>query len=423
MHLRPSVFASVAITLAACGRPAIDPGQDEGADEVGTETDSGSTDTESTDGESTESTESTDSETTESTDEDSESTDTGPPPCPEVHDGNFTLSGDVSEAQLEAASCLVEITGDLHIQGTELTELDAFASLERVGQRLTIINNTGLTTLSGLDALEEVRDRVQVSGNAGLESLAGLGGLRRLHGLTVSNNPDLLSLEGVQGEWELHAWGGGIQSTIFIAGNDALTSVDGLGGITSVSSELPVRVVLLNNEVLGGDLSGLSAFAALPDDTLGISLQNSPIDSVEGLEALVHARYLWILGLAGDYLDLSGLDNLERVSAELTIGYCQGPTEVDPDGYDPQNLAHIQSLAGLEQLTEVANLDIWGNLALTDISALANLETVGDLDIEANPLLPQAQVDAIVAGIPNLGSANTDLNGTGNEPSCGFIPW
>lgn len=96
-----------------------------------------------------------------------------------------------------------------------------------------------------------------------------------------------------------------------------------------------------------------------------------------------------------DLMDLAALANVRRV--EGTINIFRSPGFV--------------TLHGLENLEEIeGNLFIHLNENLTSIAALGKLRIItGDLYIGANPLLPQAEVDALgarvtVGGMKTLGS-------------------
>ena len=105
----------------------------------------------------------------------------------------------------------------------------------------------------------------------------------------------------------------------------------------------------------------------------------------------------------------------------LRIGTCYGPTEICSDCSEPHGLDFLESLDGLESLTEVGDLQIWGNLVLVNIDGLVNLETAQTMSIHHNPILSQAAVDSFRAGVVVLGDALVEGNGTGVEPSCGGV--
>ena len=105
----------------------------------------------------------------------------------------------------------------------------------------------------------------------------------------------------------------------------------------------------------------------------------------------------------GDYQIRDGADMdevalCESISGLLSFSYQDWFTSID--------LPCLTSVGGL--------LNIESNDALTDISGLSNLTTVGgDLYIHENPLLCQSLVDAFVAACPgcDVGNVFNNLDG------------
>jgi hypothetical protein len=91
------------------------------------------------------------------------------------------------------AGCRV-VTGDLAIEGTELSDLSAFSELRSVRGALTIRSNAKLRTLYGLEHLEHAGTLVLRAN--GLYGTRGLEGLRQLDTLVIANNRLLISLRG-----------------------------------------------------------------------------------------------------------------------------------------------------------------------------------------------------------------------------------
>lgn len=139
--------------------------------------------------------------------------------------------------------------------------------------------------------------------------------------------------------------------------------------------------------------------AAVPEKRCG----DSPTASFSAYDQQALAKFADCTILVGrfqedsvrDLMDLAALANVRRV--EGTINIFRSPGFV--------------TLHGLENLEEIeGNLFIHLNDNLTSIAALGKLRTItGDLYIKANPLLPQAEVEALgarvtVGGMKNLGS-------------------
>ena len=427
----------MALGLAACG-----PGSVANDDDIGdTGSDAGTTGTETTDGtETADGTGTTDGTETTSetgtTDETGTTSETGtgdtettgdtngdgPPECQgmfTVIEGDLVIDAITTPEQLAALLCVEEITGDLTIEHSTLTDLDVFPSLHRVGGQLEIGNNNQLMTMAGLDGLAEVGSWVWIHHNFSLASLEGLGGLKLAGGLLITGNVSLVSLAGLIGPLELQLpFPGASWSPFDLHGNDNLASLDGLATLQGLSADVPVSISIVAHPVLGGDMGGFVGL--LGDLDLGLYIHDNHFDSLEGLEELVNVRELFVVVPGGDNLSLVGLDNLSTVSGTLAIGRCQ---YIDTDYYEDEGLMELDNVDGLGSLTEVGALEIWGNRELSNLDGMTSLSSVGSLYIEGNPKLAQGEALAFAAGLMIEGNQTVVSNGTGETPICGFVPW
>jgi len=105
------------------------------------------------------------------------------------------------------------------------------------------------------------------------------------------------------------------------------------------------------------------------------------------------------LSAQADVHDLSPLSELVYVEQKFEI---QGTA--------------VTNLVGLEKLEEVAELILDGNQELSDISGLRGLKKVNDVEIRNNPLLPTAEIEALLAGVEIGGGVV--VCGTLDEPPC-----
>ncbi|MCA9696935.1 MAG: hypothetical protein KC431_05375 [Myxococcales bacterium] len=423
----------MALGLVACG-----PGSVANDDDIGDSGETGSSDgTDFSDSSGTDDTGTSETETTSETDTTSETgtsettgdTDTtgdtngdGPPECQgmfTVIEGDLVIDAITTPEQLAALLCVEEITGDLTIEHSTLTDLDVFPSLHRVGGQLEIGNNNQLMTMAGLDGLAEVGSWVWIHHNFSLASLEGLGGLKLAGGLLITGNVSLVSLAGLIGPLELQLpFPGASWSPFDLHGNDNLASLDGLATLQGLSADVPVSISIVAHPVLGGDMGGFVGL--LGDLDLGLYIHDNHFDSLEGLEELVNVRDLFVVGPGGDNLSLAGLDNLSTVSGTLAIGRCQ---YIDIDYYEDEGLMELDNVDGLGSLTEVGALEIWGNRELSNLDGMTSLSNVGSLYIEGNPKLPQSEAMAFAAGLMIEGNQTVLSNGTGQTPICGFVPW
>lgn len=105
---------------------------------------------------------------------------------------------------LEGLSALVTIGDRLLIDNTtQLTSLSGLRNLKRAESHLWIFKNSGLTDLSGLNSLEYIGGLFFIGGdiyqgNTNLTSIGAFPKLKHLnYALPIYNNPDLVSLDGL----------------------------------------------------------------------------------------------------------------------------------------------------------------------------------------------------------------------------------
>jgi hypothetical protein len=345
-----------------------------------------------------------------------------PAACEPVIDDWVWLHESSSPAEFAALSCVEEITGNLLIESTTVGDLAFLSSLVRVGRDLKIEFNDGLLDLTGLNALEQVGGELSITSNDSLLSLEGLDSLHSVHGLSVLGNDSLPSVAGLSGPLHLHAFEQATHVRIEISSNHALTSLDGLADITGLTTALPLELHIVYNSQLGGDLFGLSNLVS-DEQQLDLLIDDNPLDSLVGLEALTTAANVRLFGPDGHFTSLAGLDNLTTVTGELRIGECTCLLpEVNPDCYADAGFELLESLDGLESLVEVGSLYIWGNESLVAIDGLSNLASAGDVTITENPVLPAMAVTDLLARVEITGMLSTDMNGNGVEPMCSIFP-
>ena len=134
------------------------------------------------------------------------------------------------------------------------------------------------------------------------------------------------------------------------------------------------------------DLEALSGCTTVTGD---LSIEYSPLTSLEGLECLAHVGGRLDIKLNESLTSLIGLESVEYVGGDLGISVNRSLT----------------SLAGLNNLESVGGrLDIEHNESLTSLAGLNNLESVGGrLDIEHNDFLTS------LASLENIISIGEDL--------------
>lgn len=153
-------------------------------------------------------------------------------------------------------------------------ELDAFerhGCTDAAGEVLMVYYVPGAENLGPLHALSRVDSLLEIGYASDLRSLDGLENLERLGNLSLIANPELEDISALS---SLRSSGSEPPTkSIYIADNDHLTNLDGLGGIERL---VGVLIIEENDALTSLDgLDGLESFAQTSYDTQ-IIIRNNP---------------------------------------------------------------------------------------------------------------------------------------------------
>jgi hypothetical protein len=274
---------------------------------------------------------------------------------------SFTIRGNASLRTLEGFVSLTEVVGDFFVR-----------------------NNTGLLTIDGFDALEIVGGSVRIRDNASLSSLRGLERLQEVASLSVTGNPKMQLLDGL----------------------DLLRVVEGHLGVTDNAGLLELAAFDLLEEVGGDlDLSGnaritvIGGFSRLESAGARLDLSHNPM--------LVSVYGLGRLQELGGSLLLVNLPQLHDVQGLAAIGAVGGHVEL-------RGTALAEPL-GLNALIDIgADLVVRDNPLLVSLHPWTELQTVGrDLKIVGNRRLPTSMARRLERDLDSIGG---DVRIHGNGP-------
>ncbi len=149
------------------------------------------------------------------------------------------------------------------------------------------------------------------------------------------------------------------------------------------------------------DLEALSGCTSVIGD---LSIEYSPLTSLEGLECLAHVGGRLDIKLNESLTSLIGLESVEYVDGGLGISVNRSLT----------------SLAGLNNLESVGGrLDIEHNDSLTSLAGLNNLESVGgNLVIWYNRKLCTSLAEALRDRLLGSGGTGRSIKVSINKPGC-----
>lgn len=227
------------------------------------------------------------------------------------------------------------------ISGPDIVDLSPLSIIESFGHGLQISDNAMLESLKGLPNMTSM-SHLAIERNARLPDLKGLE-IVSTGTITVSDNPGLKSLEGLE---KLET----ISVESEIRNNSSLESLAGLDGLLHARS-----LHIIDNPALIS-LTGLSSLARVEVDLV---VQGSPLlKSLHGLYSLAHVQTLKIKNNDG-LTNFSGLETLKTISIGLVID-------------DNDSLVELE---GLSLLNHLGYLSIYGNAKLSSISVLKNVDT------------------------------------------------
>ncbi len=182
-----------------------------------------------------------------------------------------------SLADVDSLPLYTRVEGTLEIEGVDgQVDLGFLRCVTEVTGGIRIMNNPDLVSLAGLDSVTEIGGEhpsynfVAIIGNGKLRGVEGLGSLEEVGSLSVENNASLESLEGFSSLRSV--------DVVSIADNDSL-SVVGLRALESVGD------LLLGGLDCPSDPSAMPAPGGLPGLT-----------TIDGLDSLQDAMIIRILG-------------------------------------------------------------------------------------------------------------------------------
>jgi hypothetical protein len=220
-----------------------------------------------------------------------------------------------------------------------------------------------------------------------------------------------------------------------ISADPVLGNIEGLANLTSVGGQLQ-----LYNDPLLGDVEGLRGLTRAGS----ILLDTCPVTTLAGLRSLTSVATLRIettgltslAGLGPIVFDAGGEFDVEDSPQLATLADFSGTatslSEASFSGLKIPDLQGLQwltnvdnltinfdpaltSLAGLDNLTEVGNLDIESDPQLASLDGLSSLTQLSTLAVRTNPLLPACEIRALAQ---RTNSQSVGQSGNNNRATC-----
>lgn len=244
----------------------------------------------------------------------------------QVYTGDLHLE---TQAEVDGLN-VQEVTGNVVIEGTQITNLDGMSELTKIGGNLYIHQNNQLVSVAGLGSLQQVEGNYVIANNPRLAALRGPAAIVRIGGyVVVAGNA---ALETISGFEQLETVG----SFIDISNNAKLVSISGLEKLRQLNGYLLIRanpaLEIINDfnqlQDIGGALvisyhARLRAIPAFPLIQLHRSYMeitdNAAITHLDGLSNIAVVAG-WVKVERNAVLNnLDGLAALERVVGDLVV--------------------------------------------------------------------------------------------------------
>jgi len=312
--------------------------------------------------------------------------------------GNVTIQGsDITN--LSGLSQIISIDGNLTIGGLggnpNLASLEGLNSLITVGGTLHIFNNIGLINIGALNSLTTLNGDLNIINNTSLSNCETQGVCDYLSGFPINANvygnaPGCNSVAQVQIACNIPV---SCPNNITIAiQNDLDSFADTYVGCTSITGNVIIH---------GGDITNLNGLSQITSIGGSLTIENNTLlTSLTGLNSLVTIGSSLYLSANNVLTDLGALNGLISTGSHLSIS---------------QNSA-LSNLNGLSSVISIGGqLLLYNNISLTSLSGLNALNFIGNnLFLQDNTSLSICDISAICSflSIP-INTANISGNATG----------
>lgn len=165
----------------------------------------------------------------------------------------FTSQAQLNDFKSQYPNC-TQISGDLVIQGNDITDVSPLNKIQNIGGYLLINSNPQLTNVDGLSALATVTTNIGIWSNPKLTNVDGFASLTSIGGfLGIQANILLDNLDGFSNVTNLGA-------DFVLLNNASIKSISGLSQVSTITNVLGNGIQIQNNPLLA--VCNLNAFCA-----------------------------------------------------------------------------------------------------------------------------------------------------------------
>jgi|GEM_PF-2508867 len=276
----------------------------------------------------------------------------------QVYDGTYTVT---SQEQIDTFN-FTEITGSLLIQNTDITNVDGFSGLERIGGSLSITNNNSLPAINNFTNLNQIGSELRIENNDQLTQITNFNAVDTVGTFFVlANNNNLPAIDGFD-DLNYVGWG------LYIRNNQNLTSIDGFNNLENVynrSGNYNYEFRIAENPSLTSIDGFNNLVTVLPYFRIR---DNESLQSIGGFGNLNYSRDFQMLR-NNNLTSITAFDNFKTVAGSFYI-------------QNNNSLPAINNFTNLNQIG--SELRIENNDQLTQITNFNAVDTVGTFFVIAN---------------------------------------
>lgn len=286
-----------------------------------------------------------------------------------VEDETYTGSKEIkSQVELNAFGSLKYTAIDGSLTITNVNDISSLSTLKRISGNLVI---GYIESFTGGDDVNNFSSYH----NKELKSLKGLENLTTIGGNLIINDNKIRNIDPLRNLIS-------IGNSIEISRCSFLENLNGLAGVTSTS--IKGNLKLRWNPSLT-NIDGLAKITSIKGDVW--VWMNKGLKNLEGFSKISSIEKS--LTIAGNKIlsSVNGLRSLSLVGGDLKIGWLHVPFQIEFLGND-----ELKNLKGLENLTKVKGLYVFGNKHLNRLDELSNIDNLdGNLEIFDNDQLINLQ--------------------------------
>lgn len=307
-----------------------------------------------------------------------------------TYSGNLIFN---SQADLDSfPSNYINVTGNLYIQNSDITDLTPLNNIQSIGSDLVISGNSSLTTFDGLNNLISIGDDLKISSNSNLTSISGLNNLTKVAGyFNIQFNFNLTSISGFAKLNSVHDY-------FKLYYNEKLNSISGFNSLSYFGDDVDIYRCSL--------IPSFQMFSGVTSIGGSLSLEyNNVVTSLRGFENLLAVGGFLSLENLNRVTDFDELSNLTSVGRGVTIS-------------ENSVLTNINGLSNIS-FSSSPTINIRFNKELTSLAPLNFLSgTIRNLTLQSNDkisdLLPFIGVTNIQYQLVVSEKSITTLNGFEN---------